>query len=234
MATFTKLTQQQLKNINDIKYINYVLGVNDPLRLCVSTCGIFELVKTTQDSILKLADIRRFPGYFLREFFNSYRISRAIKKNAPHYLYLWEHVHPSLSNETAILERIAVKFMLAVKYNCVAMSRESVEKMGQMNLKRLADISMEIYALNSSIARASRSYSIGLKNSQHDLNLTMLQAHSSEMICDQLFEDIVNNTNQTQIVGSTVGSNDNVVENITDKMMTQNAHACSHSILRNY
>ena len=39
-----------------------------------------------------------------------------------------------------------------------------------MLLKRLADISIEIYAQTSVMARATRSMSIGLRNCDHEVN----------------------------------------------------------------
>ena len=39
----------------------------------------------------------------------------------------------------------------------------------QFDVKRLADVSIDIYAMTACIARASRSYCIGLKNMDHEV-----------------------------------------------------------------
>lgn len=41
----------------------------------------------------------------------------------------------------------------------------------QLDLKRLANIVIDLYAMTSCIARTSRSLSIGLRNSDHEVNI---------------------------------------------------------------
>ena len=44
----------------------------------------------------------------------------------------------------------------------------------QLNLKRLADISIDIYAMTACVGRASRSYCIGLKNADHEVSAVIV------------------------------------------------------------
>lgn len=85
-----------------------------------------------------------------------------MKNNVPEHFYLWEHVHPTLSDQAKILEQCAVRLMMAVKGSLVVHGRELVEY--EISLRNLAEIAMHTYVLNATLARASRSYSIGNNN----------------------------------------------------------------------
>ena len=46
--------------------------------------------------------------------------------------------------------------------------KEVAEK--QIELRRLADIAIDIYAMTAVLGRSSRSYCIGLQNAEHEVN----------------------------------------------------------------
>ena len=55
------------------------------------------------------------PGFSLKKIIANYRLLRSVQKKNPEYLYLWEHVHPSLSKTASVLEQCVVKFMMTIK-----------------------------------------------------------------------------------------------------------------------
>ena len=79
--------------------------------------------------------------------------------------------------------------MTTVKYSLLIHGRDTVTY--QYSMKNLADNVMELYALNSVIARASRSYSIGLSSSQFEIDLAHLQSHESNVIINNYFNEIL-------------------------------------------
>lgn len=85
---------------------------------------------------------------------------KSVKKKLPEHFYLWEHVHPTLNDQATLLEQCAVRLMLATKASLITHGRELVDY--EVSLRNLAEISMHNYVLNAVLARASRSYSIGM------------------------------------------------------------------------
>ena len=114
--------------------------------------------------------------------------------------------------------------MLAVKASLVKHGREIVDY--QICLWNLSEMVVNLYAMNATIARASRSYSIGLANAPHELALTHMQALESHNKIDGIF---------TGVVRSERGYNfDNTRINIADKVFNKQEHAATHALTRNY
>ncbi len=104
------------------------------------------------------------------------------------------------------------------------MGRESVQ--AQLYLRYLADMCIEIYAMNACVARASRAYSIGLPNFQHELALAMIQ-------CDQSFRRVNSLCENIKLAHSGFGL-DNTVVNVGEKVFKTKQHAAAHCTTRNY
>ena len=70
-----------------------------------------------------------------------------------------------------------IRFQGCVEHQ-VGMFRSDIVKQ-ELVLKRLADISIDLYAMTAVIARASRSISIGLKNHDHEVSAAARPAVST-------------------------------------------------------
>ena len=67
----------------------------------------------------------------------------------------------------------------------------------QLYLRRLAEIVMEIYAMTAMIGRASRAYSIGLKNAEHETEMTFLYCKHARKRVDRLAKEINEHGHET-------------------------------------
>ncbi len=76
------------------------------------------------------------------------------------------------------------------------------------------------------IARASRSYSLGLPNCQHEIGLAFVQAAEAQNICESLFSNIINSTTGISLEKTKI--------NIADSVFNAKRHAATHSTTRNY
>ena len=114
--------------------------------------------------------------------------------------------------------------MTTVKYSLLIHGRDTVTY--QYSMKNLADNVMELYALNSVIARASRSYSIGLSSSQFEIDLAHLQSHESNVIINNYFNEILKLRMGLSL--------DNTKTNVADNIFKKGKHAATHSLTRNY
>lgn len=85
-------------------------------------------------------------------------------------LKLKEYFHPSLMNQANILEYSILRLQYVTEVLLADEGMEVVTK--HVNLMRLADCILEIYAMVASLARVSRSYCIGLTNAEHEILLT--------------------------------------------------------------
>ena len=68
------------------------------------------------------------------------------------------------------LEKIVLQFQFSVEHVLGRHGKEVGDK--QMDLRRLADIAIDIYAMTAVLGRSSRSYCIGLRNADHEVQLT--------------------------------------------------------------
>lgn len=167
-----------------------------------------------------------YPFFIIKQILANLKLARSANKDVPEYLYLWEHVHPSLVQAARFLEQSSIRFMMAVKSVMVYYGGNAVDYQSQNNMKKLADMAMEIYALNCSIARASRSYSIGLPNCQHELSLVLLQANKAHLNVKLCFEDIMKSNGGVGL--------DNTINSVAGHVFKSKGHGSTHSISRNY
>jgi len=201
-----------------------MLNTNDFLRLYVATNGTVLAGVEFSDSLIKIRNPLMNIRYTLKKMYANYKLERAANKNSPEYLYLWEHVHPSLLEPAATLEQLTVKFMTTVKYSLISFGRDATSY--QFSMKHLANIVLHLYALNCVIARASRSYSIGLASSQFEINLAHLQANEAKLVVDNCFNEILKLR-----IGQSL---DNTKSNISDNVFKAGKHSITHSLTRNY
>ncbi|CAF0875016.1 unnamed protein product [Brachionus calyciflorus] len=219
MGQFKTLDKIQQKYLSDVNYLINALNTNDVLRLYVSTNGLVLAGVEFGEELTKVRNPLKYPGFILKQIFINHKLVRSATKKIPEYFYLWEHVHPSLKEPVGLLEQSAVKFMMAAKSAMINHGREIVES--QVPLAMLADMCMHIYAMNSVLARASRSYSIGLPNSQHELALAFVQCQESSRLIDYLHADIIKSRGGEGL--------DNTKFNIADRVFKFKDHAATHS-----
>ncbi|XP_021339800.1 acyl-CoA dehydrogenase family member 9, mitochondrial-like [Mizuhopecten yessoensis] len=121
-----------------------------------------------------------------------------------------------LEKYTLHLQRVVVK--LLSKYRKGVMDE-------QVHLKRLADIAIDLFGMTACIARTSRSYSIGLKNADHEVMLT-------KAFCHEAKERIEKNLKDLKL--ETCDNNDDTLENIADTVFKNHGYAAAHPLERNW
>ena len=167
------------------------------------------------------------PMFIFRQLVTNHRIARSMsssKRSVPEYFYLWEHLHPSLKEPSSYLEQSSVKFIMAVKGALVNYGRATLDH--DYSLRSMADMAMHIYAMNSVLARTSRSYSIGIKNSQHELNMAQLQARDSRLVVNECYNRIFGETNGMGL--------EEIRKSVAEEVFRAKEHAATHSMSRNY
>ena len=120
------------------------------------------------------------------------------------------------------LEMSVLRFQYA---NEIALARHGkliVDK--QMDLKRLADAVIDIYAMTAVLSRASRSYCIGLQHSEHEVNLAAAFCAAAYRRVDRALEDVLAGENFTL---------DLIYKKIATKVFDSNGYYTEHPLKRN-
>lgn len=224
MSQFVNLDTQTKRYLRDTSFLVNCFNSNDLLKMYVATNGLVLSGTEFGEELIKVKNPLKYPGFVIKQIFTNHKLIRSAQKKIPEYFYLWEHVHPSLQEPVSILERSAVKLMMAAKSTIINHGHDVIGN--QVPLAMLADMAKHIYAMNSAIARASRSYSIGLPNSQHEVALVFLQCQQSGRIVDEMHSDIISSRGGEGL--------NNTKFNIADNVLKAKDHAASHSISRNY
>ena len=161
---------------------------------------------------------RRNPMFYpLSAIRNAFSISTKEK------LYIDENLHPSLRIPATSLE----ESVNALK-KCVvqAFTRNGIVLLNKrMDLRRFAEIMTEIYAMTAVVARASRSYCIGMRNSDHEMRTAMLFTYTTyekvQMLAKELDEcDLANG--------------DRMLKEIAEAIFLKKGYFASHPLERTY
>ncbi|XP_012252252.2 complex I assembly factor ACAD9, mitochondrial [Athalia rosae] len=138
-------------------------------------------------------------------------------------LALEEYLHPSLQEPAKLLQKsihmlAASTEELLVKYGA-SVSDEHLE------LQRIAEIAMDIYAMTASLGRASRSHCIGLRHSDQDII-------SAASICWMASKRVEINMNE--ILEGKHNNCDDFLKGISEKMFKNHGYFPEHPLQRNF
>jgi acyl-CoA dehydrogenase family protein 9 len=210
---------QQLGN-----FLSCFLNTNDVLKQYVAiSCASYVGVQKAED-IRKLKDKFNHPGFMLQEYMRLRRLKKNLKNAKKSVFYLWEHVHPSLVDCADVLENSSVKMIEAMQSAFLAHGAHFVEY--QLNLKRLTNIAMYVYVMNAALGRCSRSYSIGLKNTDNEKLLLNSLFYFYMRKVDFDFDELVKTADLHNL--------DNTVINIADKLFRDKNDSITDCLERNY
>ncbi|CAF1189514.1 unnamed protein product [Adineta steineri] len=169
---------------------------NDVLRLLTAWEGIMSVSTVVHDFVRKIRNPIHFPGTKLRHLLTSWT-SQAQAMRAPFTFKhdLWEKVHPSLGIPAKDLEYAIFVLRNVTKETLTKSGRDIMDN--QLYLRRLSEIVIEIYAMTAMLGRSSRAYSIGLKNCEHETEMTFLFCKHARLRIDKLAKEINEHGYQT-------------------------------------
>lgn len=143
-------------------------GTNEILRMFIALTGMQFAGKELKSIVKKLRDPLNNPGLVFKYLMRRRKIK--LRESVKLTLGLHENVHPSLKEEACLLEKNVFHLQMIVEDMLSKYGNKVVEE--QLDLKRVADIAIDLYGMTSCIARSSRAYCIGLKNADHEITLT--------------------------------------------------------------
>lgn len=132
------------------------------LKDMIYATGVKHAGKGLRDQIKKLRNPFLFPGLMWKKMAERLYQSHDKPKRR---LKLHKYMHPSLQDYAAdCLEYSVLRLQFAVE---VLLQRHGAAIIDQqLELKRIADVSIDVYGMTCALSRASRAYCIGLPNAQ--------------------------------------------------------------------
>lgn len=164
--------------MNDLKYFSWWEGPREILALYIALAGLKYAGKVQKVEISKVRQPMMFPTEAISRFF---RYRKVRKESVTLLLKLGDDLHPSLSVQADEMERTLLRFGFCVNQ---AMVNEGYNvAMREIDLVRIADVSTHLYVSASLLARASRSYSGGHPNSEHEVfnSVAFIQENKEEI-----------------------------------------------------
>lgn len=103
-------------------------------------------------------------------------------------LYIADNMHPTLIHSATLLEQTILKFEKAIGTIFI---RYGVEVLNQkMDLCRIADVASYLYVIAAILARSSRSYCLGFRDSELELKMAQIHAYilyqKAQVLVDEL------------------------------------------------
>ncbi|XP_053696538.1 complex I assembly factor ACAD9, mitochondrial [Sabethes cyaneus] len=136
----------------------------DSVKFFVSLSGVQHAGMSTYETVKKDRNPAMNPSHVLSRFFDKNTIDTPKKfANLEHYF------HPSLDTAANLIELSIARLKLATE---CTLSRHGLEVINRhIELVRLADMAVLIYAMIAASSRASRSYCIGLAHGDQEIHL---------------------------------------------------------------
>ncbi|XP_075989175.1 acyl-CoA dehydrogenase family member enigma [Anticarsia gemmatalis] len=159
--------EQECKKLLDEMRHLATRGENlDSINTFIAMNGLQHASKTMSEEIKQIRNPLMHPSFIFKKVL----ANRHQEKDDPKLtLYLAEHLHPSLKPPSDQLEYC----VLRMRYACeTLLARHGVNiNTAYTELNRLAEAATEILVMSAVLARASRSYCIGLRNSEIEMKL---------------------------------------------------------------
>ncbi|CAB3259426.1 unnamed protein product [Arctia plantaginis] len=154
------------KLLNDMRHLALRGESLDSVNMFISLNGIHHAGKMMSQEVKQMRNPLMNPTFIIKKVI----ANRHQEKDDPKLtLYLAEHLHPSLKPPSEQLEYCVLRMRFACE---TLMARHGVKvNTAYTELNRLAEAATEILAMTSVLARASRSYCIGLRNAEMEMKL---------------------------------------------------------------
>ncbi|XP_061474129.1 complex I assembly factor ACAD9, mitochondrial [Rhineura floridana] len=206
--------------LRDSRILLIFEGTNEVLRMYIALTGMQYAGKILTGKIKEIK--KGNVGVAWSVFINRFRDSMGRKVDLG-FVGKNGVVHPSLEESAKKLEQNIYYFGVTVEGLLRRFGKTIVDE--QMILKRVADITINLYAMTAVISRASRSISIGLRNHDHEVLLT-------NIFCTEA--GFQNNYAMAELVKFAPENMDDHIKKVAKQVLEKRAYICSHPLDRTF
>ncbi|XP_037824954.1 complex I assembly factor ACAD9, mitochondrial [Lucilia sericata] len=197
----------------------YTLGESiDNLSIYIALTGLQHAGTLMGDNIRMQRNPLFHPGHIFSKF-----MERSSIDNPKTEMDLKENVHPTLEPAALCIEHSVARLQMSVDLLFTRYGNGIVERHNEA--RRLADMVTTIYAMFASVARASRSYCIGLQLADHEMLTAMT------ICCDG--RDKVKTLAQEIFNGQFV-NNDNNLQRLSRQIVKSKGYFATHPLTYNF
>jgi acyl-CoA dehydrogenase family protein 9 len=154
------------RNLRDSRILSIFEGTNEILRLFISLMGLQHAGKELRDIVKKLRNPYLNPTLVWKTMMQRLKHQRDDPKFT---LGLDGYLHPSLKDCAQNLEYSVLRLQYGVEMLLQRHGAKVSDPKVQIEVARLADVIIDVYAMTCVLARASRSYCIGLPNADTEV-----------------------------------------------------------------
>ncbi|XP_054739924.1 complex I assembly factor ACAD9, mitochondrial [Anastrepha obliqua] len=190
----------------------------DTLRLYIALTGLQHAGKLLSETVRMQRNPLFHPGHIFSKFLQSSSIDNPKTK-----MRLNENVHPTLEPAAQCVEHSVARLQMCTELLLTRYGATVVEK--HHDMQRVADITATIYAMFASIARASRSYCIGLQLADYELVL-------ASAVCTHGRDKV--HTLCTEIFNGQYANNDSNLQRVAKQVIKSKGYFPVHPLTYNY
>ncbi|KZS09093.1 Acyl-CoA dehydrogenase family member 9, mitochondrial [Daphnia magna] len=205
--------------LRDARILLIFEGTNEILRILISLLGLQHAGKHLADMVRKLRNPTANPGFVVK---STWERLRRNPKNPKLTLQLNNFLHPSVKVASELLEKRVLQFQMAVETLLARHGKEVGNK--QMDLRRVADVAIDLFAMSAVVSRSSRSYCIGLRNAQHEVELAHSFCVEADLRCERLI---------TELFGGDLTTQDLAIKKIAQTIFQNKGYCAEHPLKQN-
>ncbi|XP_071440547.1 complex I assembly factor ACAD9, mitochondrial-like [Hetaerina americana] len=195
-------------------------GTNEILRLFIALMGLQHAGLELREIVKKLRNPMMNPGVVFKKLWER----RSQNSDKPKLnLGLDYELHPSLKIAAKNLEYCVMRLKYAVEIALEKYGRDISNE--QMELQRLANVAIDIYAMTAVLSRASRSYCIGLRNADEEILMAVT-------FCSDALKRV--KANITEMINGPYYSSDSNYKKIASKIFESHGYFAEHPLKRNF
>ncbi|XP_068231075.1 complex I assembly factor ACAD9, mitochondrial-like [Palaemon carinicauda] len=206
--------------LRDARILLIFEGTNEILRMFIALNGLQHAGAELREVVKKLRNPLMNPGFAIGKGIERMRNTQG---NPKLDLNIAGHLHPTLKIGADALEFSVKRFQYAVETVLARHGKGVVNPENQIELARLADCAIDIYAMTACLGRASRSYCIGVKNADHEMLLALTFCHEASKRVGVLVKEIEDGPQL---------NNDSSHIKIADTIIGNKGYAAEHPLTR--